>query len=447
MEVERDALRGEHEALEEKLTALQLEKDELAVLQASLATEREEIDKKAYEITTREYALEETQKSLDNRQTETDASSEEMQRRLEDLEIKETELMRNNQKLQDELSTLQQQQKDFATRQSIYNQQQLDFITRKNALAAQQFEMADKLAAYNSQVKLFNENLEKLEAEKAALISERSAYEEQLRVFEKRKADFDEDKTRFEQSREEANKKTMEEMATLQLRTNELHEREIALSHRENAFYNTTRDFNTRSQNNTFYGNSPYASPQPLNGRNGISYVDLREQANLEGIRLNTAGTMTTSETVQPTIITKQATYNLGATLFKSAFIIFCIIAFECLTVFFARDYLSVHIAYPIIGFSVGFAAFLTCAILYAYGYKPCVKRKKHPSYVVTVAIVFVITVIIVSMIAVYCKAKLSDPAELLSYVIIPIVYLMNALFFSLFYYTFSLRTPGIEKK
>ena len=114
--------------------------------------------------------------------------------------------------------------------------------------------------------------------------------------------------------------------------------------------------------------------------------------------------------------------------------------AFESLLVFFAKNYLSVSILYPIIGFTAGFIPFIVCAILYASGFKSNVKLKKHASYILTTAIIFVICVILVTMVAVYMKAQISLIPQLLAYIIIPIGYLINMLLFVAFYYTFSVK-------
>ena len=107
------------------------------------------------------------------------------------------------------------------------------------------------------------------------------------------------------------------------------------------------------------------------------------------------------------------------------------------------KDFLGVTALYPILGFIGGFLPFVVCAILYATGYKPRVRRRKHPSYIVTSAVIFVITVIIVTMIAVYFKAQVSNPDELLAYIILPVVYLANILVFTGFYYLFSVRSSS----
>ena len=132
------------------------------------------------------------------------------------------------------------------------------------------------------------------------------------------------------------------------------------------------------------------------------------------------------------------AFYNVGKTLYKSALIIFCIVAFESLIVFFLKDLLNVSPAYPCIGFALGFIAFIVCSVLYACNYKPNARYKKNSPYIVTTAIIFVICVIVTTMVAVYSQAQMSDPAQLFSFVLIPVLYALNILIFTLFYKLFS---------
>ena len=371
--------------------------------------------------------------------------NKETQQQLDDLQSRENELQRKTYKLQEDLATLQQQQKELSARQSLYNQQQLEFIARKNALAAQQFDFADKLSSYNAQVKLFNENLEKLENERQVLQKNQQQYEEQSKELEKKVAAFEEEKAKFvsekesnDKERMEAQKKALDDAAAMQIRLNELNQREAALNEQ-------FRELNARTANpyqpNAPYGYSPaYGYAQPN---------DLNQRAQSDGIRLNIAGSMRGYTPVAPQQVAasgitepqlKTGRYNVGLTLFKTAFIIFCIAIFESLGVFFMKDYLGVSGLYPALCFAGGFATFIICAILYACGYKSNVKRKKHATYVVTAAVIFVIATIIVTMIAVYMKAQLSLTPELLSYVVIPVGYLLNILFFAAFYYAFSLK-------
>ena len=143
----------------------------------------------------------------------------------------------------------------------------------------------------------------------------------------------------------------------------------------------------------------------------------------------------------------RNAFYNLGLTFFKSAFIVLCIVAFETLAVFFLKDRLNQKaIYYATVFAGIGFITFVAAAILYASRYKPHVKRKKNPSYVLTSVIVFVIATIAVMMIAVYFKADvLSNSSDLLSYVVVPVCYLINVILFAALYYMFSTKENKAE--
>ncbi len=467
LEVERSTLRTENEALEAQKAELQREREELNGMREALQAERTEIDRQTYDVTQREYALQEARRTMDDKEIKTNASTEEIERLREDLQAREMELLRGNHKLQEDLATLEQHQKEFSSRQKIYNQQQLDFITRKNALNAQQFDFADKLSSYNAQVKLFNENLEKFEGERAALRLEEQKLEERARALSLEKTELEEKKAKFEQEKEETEKlqkdmqaRAADEAASYQRQLGDLRERELELSRRENDLNAAAREFRSQqyaaySANNEYaYG---YAQRQPMGydyynapptqpeNRTEANFNDLRERAQSEGIKLNTAGNMGRINLSATPATERQTTnsvgcYNVGLTLFKSAFIIFCIIAFESLVAFFIKDYIGVSAVYPAVGFALGFITFIVCAITYACGYRPRARRRKHPSYILTAAVVFVITVIIVTMVAVYCKAQISDPAQLLSFVVIPVIYLLNILFFVAFYYLFSVR-------
>ena len=164
-----------------------------------------------------------------------------------------------------------------------------------------------------------------------------------------------------------------------------------------------------------------------------------------DGVVLFTAGhtpylaQQTQAATSAPLSTTRKAgTYHVGLTLFKAAMIMLCFVAFESLIVFFLKDYLNIPAYYPVIPFGIGFIVFITCAILNARNYRANARRKRHPSYILTMTIIFVISIIIVTMVAVYLKAQISDPTQLLSYVIIPIAYLANMMIFVAFYRMFS---------
>ena len=389
------------------------------------------------------------------------ANEEELQSKTDDLERREEILRNETQKLQDELTNIQTLQQDLSARQAIYNQQQLDFITRKNALSAQQFELADKVSSYNAQIKLYNDDLAKLEADKQAFLNEKALLEERVgaleqeeKSFEERKAKFEQDRAEEEKTRKELQQRAADEHAALQRKVGELQERELELTQRENSLNAAARDLRNRqlsqpyssteqNYNANAFGYAQPQAPATQNNTQTNTQQDLRERAHAEGIKLNMAGNLhsvaqTATYDNKPT--TSNGIYNVGRTLYRAALIIFCIITFESLLIFFLKDTLALSPIYPIVGFGCGFLLFITCAIMYASGFRPRARRKKHAPYILTAAVLLVISILIVTMIAVYCKAEMDNLAQLFGYVIFPITYLTNILFFAVFFRLLSVK-------
>ena len=306
-----------------------------------------------------------------------------------------------------------------------------------------------------------------MESERSTLRLEQQQHEEKVRLFEEEKQKFEREKEETQKSRLESEQRIFDENSNLQRKTNELQEREMELNQRENALNSAVREFQNRQLSSAYmqsgeYGYNNAFNPYPQNQQNqGYGYYspygqqnvqtdgyygNLRERAQADGIKLNTAGSMSPKESYSSVDGGQKGykspinagTYPIGQTLYKAAFIIFCIILFESLTVFFLKYFLNVSYVYPIVGFVGGFALFITCAILHACNYRPNARRKKHPTYILTATVIFVIAVIIVTMIAVYCKAQMSIPSQLFSYVVIPVIYLLNIIFFVAFYHLFS---------
>jgi hypothetical protein len=180
----------------------------------------------------------------------------------------------------------------------------------------------------------------------------------------------------------------------------------------------------------------PANQEQPKN-----TFEDMHNRANLEGIRLKTAGTMQNQTNIQrETSRRENATtfFNKGFTLFKAAMVIFAFILAEALTVFFLRDAIGVSALYPAAPFAIGFSFFIVCSILYACGYRSQERKTKNNSYIITSVIIFVITVIATSMVAIYFKANLADAKELLKFVVLPVVFLFNIVLYAIFYHLFT---------
>ncbi|MBQ9729222.1 MAG: hypothetical protein IJV80_00220, partial [Clostridia bacterium] len=185
---------------------------------------------------------------------------------------------------------------------------------------------------------------------------------------------------------------------------------------------------------------APEQREVPAQAERSVNFDDLLKRASEDGIRLKTAGSMRTALPQKQTTETSAANglFNKGLALFKSACFIFAIILAESLSVFFLRDYLGLHIAYPVIALAVGLVMIGVIGTMYAFGYQANARRAKNPSYGTTASILFVIAVLITAMVSVYCKADLANVKSLLTFVVIPVIYLANILFFAGFYHLFS---------
>ncbi len=442
MQTERAELFQQSEALETEKQQLVAEKQRLEDLEQSLQLRREEIDKKAYELAQTETRLDEQQRTIYDRVAVTENKDESLQLRQEDLENLELELMQEKQKLQEEMQNLQQQERDLASRITIYNQQQLDFITRKNALSAQEYDLADKISAYNTQNQLLQDAKAQLEADKEAFALEQNLFEARIRALDEEKAILESNKQAFANQQAEAER-------THDMLRRQIQEERLQMEQTMEPAQSQTAEPLPVSSVSPIPQPVTVQAPTPVPPVQENFYNNVHARAQEEGIKIHTAGfagTPPSSPTPYPADGQARGYYNAGQTLFKSAMIVFCIILFESLLVFFMKDYLGVSFVYPVVGFAGGFILFIICAIMFACGFKPIARRKKHASYIFTMSILFVIAIIAITMVAVYCKAPIAKPAKLLAFVVIPVVYFLNMVFFAIFYRLFSLKNITVSK-
>ena len=456
LQAKTEALRRERELFAEEQLALQK-------LRESLQEKQERLDKLETETLQREMALEEKARALQAHFSQTDATNEQLSQQREELSAKQLEYIHESAQLKSEYELLRQQQRELDARQTLYNEQQLDFITRKNSLLAKEYEYTDKIGEYEAQMKRLQDNLARMEEERETFFAERRKQDEERTAFEKEKLAFEEEKYALEkerdsikQAREEIEQKKLAQgdqletqEAELERKARLLQERQYDLEQRERALKEATWEFDTRRKEAAIQTEIPQAQypvaqehisqepPKPVSTPN---LTDLKERAQAERIRLNTSGTLTVKPYAASTTDAGASipTFNKGLTLFKAALLTFCIILAESLTVFFIKDTLNIPPWYAAIPFGIGFIFFGICAILYASGYKPQVRRQKHPAYFVNASIAFIVSIILVTMIAVYLKAELTLVTVLFAYVLIPVIFLANILLFAVFYYLFS---------
>jgi hypothetical protein len=177
---------------------------------------------------------------------------------------------------------------------------------------------------------------------------------------------------------------------------------------------------------------------------------ELYKRAERDGIRLSsrTAPTPRTPAAAYAKPAKPTPTFNKGATLFKAALLTFCFLAVECIIVFFMKDTLGVPFFYPLIPLALGLIGFAICSILYASGYQPNAKlNKKSGGYIFSAVILFVVGIITASMVAVYCRAPLAEPTALLSFILLPAIFLTNIILYPVFYHFFAISNENKEPK
>ena len=429
-----DSLRDERDAYAEKTEALERQK-------VRLEEEKAEIEAFAAEIERKERALNEKLLSYDLDESRTIADKEQFAKEQLSLAEQQEQTKRLSEQLRYEQELLKQRQAELTTRLELFNQQQLDYLAKKQALTLQQFENEDKYATHTAQVKHLNDTMMAFETEKSAFTAEKTAFEEERKAFEAEKAQFREEKRRAAESnrvfvdslnaKEDAFRR---EEARLQALSAELDRRA--------AEYNAQPRTPAYSPAAPAYDSAYYAS--------GNSPMDeLYKRAERDGIRLNSRTAPQRSPAAAYAKPAKPTpTFNKGATLFKAALLTFCFLAVECIIVFFMKDTLGVPFFYPLIPLAVGLVFFAICSILYASGYQSNAKlNKKSAGYIFSAVILFVVGIITASMVAVYCRAPLAQPTALLSFIVLPAIFLTNLILYPVFYHFFAISNENKEPK
>lgn len=428
-----DSLRDERDAYAEKTEALERQK-------SRLEEEKAEIEAFAAELERKERALNEKLLSYDIDESRTIADKEQFAKEQISLTEQQEQTKRLSEQLRYEQELLKQRQAELATRLELFNQQQLDYLAKKQALTLQQFENEDKYATHAAQVKHLNDTMLAFETEKSAFAAEKTAFEEERKAFEAEKAQFREEKRRAAESnrvfvdslnaKEDAFRR---EEARLQALSAELDRR--------------AAEYNAQPRTPAYSPTAPaYESAYYAGGNSPMD--ELYKRAERDGIRLNSR----TAPARSPAAYAKPAkptpTFNKGATLFKAALLTFCFLAVECIIVFFMKDTLGVPFFYPLIPLAVGLVFFAICSILYASGYQPNAKlNKKSGGYIFSAVILFVVGIITASMVAVYCRAPLAEPTALLSFILLPAIFLTNLILYPVFYHFFAISNENKEPK
>jgi hypothetical protein len=287
--------------------------------------------------------------------------------------------------------------------------------------------------------------METFEAEKAAFKTEKDS-------FEAHKQQFLDEKRRTEEANHAYS-------MALKVREDELQRETAKMQALNSDLERKINEMNMRripgAPMQPFYAQAQMQAQMPMQSQpaqqSPIGTPDeLYRRAERDGIRLNTRSNSPMRSTSVNSPVKAQSEpptyYNKGAVLFKSSLMTLAFLLIECLIVFFMAEGLNISFVYPLVPASIGLVTFVVCALLYANGYQANAKlNKKSPSYIFSATVLFVIGVIIAAMVAVYCKAPLFEPSNLLVYIIIPTVLLTNIILFPTFFHFFSISKKNME--
>ncbi|MBP5242132.1 MAG: hypothetical protein J6Z36_00395, partial [Clostridia bacterium] len=174
------------------------------------------------------------------------------------------------------------------------------------------------------------------------------------------------------------------------------------------------------------------------NNAGKITFDDVLAQAKYDGIRVWTSGGPNQKKDLPEDF------FNKGLTLFKSALIFFAFAILECLFVILFKDSIfanlsnSGEIAYISVILSLSFIVPIVCGILYLAKYQPISKRLKNNTAIYNGIVVFIVLLILLVIADLLADVSLTEIHSLLLWLVIPGVYLLNVIVFSVAYYLFS---------
>ncbi len=428
-----DLLRDERDAFAEKADALEAQKNRLE-------TEKAEIEAFAAEIERKERELNEKLHSFNLDENRTIADREQFAKEQLSLAEQQEQLKRLSEQLRYEQELMKQRQAELTTRLELFNQQQLDYLAKKQALTLQQFENEDKYATHAAQVKHLNDTMMAFEAEKSSFAAEKTAFEDEKKAFEAEKTQFREEKRRAAES----NRVFVD---SLNAKEDAFRREEARLQALGAELERRAAELNAQPRTPAHSPAMPtYETPYYVSGNPAAD--ELYKRAERDGIRLNSRTAPVRTPAAAYAKPAKPApTFNKGATIFKSALLTFCLLAIECIIVYFMKDTLGVPFYYPLIPMAAGLVFFATCSILYASGYQSNARlNKKSGGSIFSAVILFFVGVITASMVAVYCRAPLGDPMILLSYILLPAIFLTNLILYPIFYHFFAISNKNKEE-
>lgn len=178
--------------------------------------------------------------------------------------------------------------------------------------------------------------------------------------------------------------------------------------------------------------NAVYDAPV-ANTASTIEFYDVREKAENDGLKVNTANSSRTRTQVK----TVGNTYDKGKVLFTTALYVFIIAIIESIISICLKGVLKTNAAYVVLPFVASFVMLGVFMFLYLKGYGRNSRKTQAKSYVSASLILFANLVLIICLIAylIIVYNEISPTfTDILKYAIFPCVFAFNIPLFAIFY-------------
>lgn len=172
------------------------------------------------------------------------------------------------------------------------------------------------------------------------------------------------------------------------------------------------------------------APTPPPRSLDGVDFYDIEMRAAADGIRITTSGggTKPVTTTLSVNLVHK------GKALFFSALIVFLLcIAEGSITLGLMRT-LQLPRFYPYLIWGAGLGVLLVCGLAYVNHYGERALRRTGNLLVNTI-VTYALCVIVILIIALASNIDFSNVGQLMSYVVIPVVFFLNIVVFAVAYY------------
>lgn len=178
--------------------------------------------------------------------------------------------------------------------------------------------------------------------------------------------------------------------------------------------------------------NAVYDAPA-ANTASTIEFYDVREKAENDGLKVNTANSSRTRTQVK----TVGNTYDKGKVLFTTALYVFIIAIIESIVSICLKGVLKTNAAYVVLPFVASFVMLGVFMFLYLKGYGRNSRKTQAKSYVSASLILFANLVLIICLIAylIIVYNEISPTfTDILKYAIFPCIFAFNIPLFAIFY-------------